>query len=409
MKSSGRLVLALSALLCGALAPLPLNAQGNPVKPASPIFQVSPPLPKAYEYPAVAAQGDGFLVIFTSEEPSAGGEEETENLSVLARRFSATGEPLGEAIQINQTPGSDEIERMSIAVDADGTALAVWQGAGDGTVEAGSRVVARRLDATGAPIGPELDIDPNGEDPQAASLGGGRFVVVWGTPRELFHQRILGRLIGASGEPEGPAFQVNSGQGWISLSSPAVAADAHGRFLVVWARGNRSFNLDLGGRFFRPDGTPEGRDFELVDVRYASAPAVAFTQDGGFLVAWTRLGRLVVSDFDRTGAPHGSTKVSEGLAGPEEEEQAMPVLAASPHGGPFVLAWSRPQAPQALGQVLSPFGDPRWGQFAFGLKRANDGLDVAITFLRDGKLVGVWERPGPGEASRIMGRLFELP
>ena len=404
MKSSGRLVFALSVLLCGALAPLPLCAQGNPVTPASPIFQVSPPSPDASEYPAVAAQGDGFLVIWTSGEPVA----DDEDIAVLARRFSATGEPLGDAIQINQTPVSDEIERLSVAVDAGGTALAVWQGAGDGTVEAGSRVVARRLDATGAPAGPEFDIDPNGEDPQAAPLGGGRFVVVWGTPRELFHQRVLGRLIGASGEPEGPTFQVNSGQGWISQSSPAVAADSHGRFLVVWARGNRSFNLDLGGRFFRPDGTPEGRDFELVGVRYASAPAVAFNQNGDFQVAWTRLGRLVVSYFDRTGAPHGSTKVSEGLAGPEEEEQAMPVLAVSPDG-PFVLAWSRPQAPQALGQVLSPFGDPRWGQFAFGLKRANDGKDIAITFLPNGKLVGVWERPGPGEASRIMGRLFELP
>lgn len=408
MKSSGRLAFALSVLLCVALAPLPMDAQGNPVRPASPIFQVSPPLPNVYEYPAVAAQGDGFLVVFTSEEPSTGEGEEAENLSVLARRFSATGEPLGEAFQINQTPGSDEIERMSIAVDADGTALVVWQGAGDGTVEAGSRVVARRIGPTGAPIGPEFDIDPNGEDPQAAALGGGRFVVVWGTPRELFHQRVLGRLIGASGDPEGPTFQVNSGQGWISQSSPAVAADSHGRFLVVWARGNRSFNLDLGGRFFRPDGTPEGRDFELVGVRYASAPAVSFTRDGNFLVAWTRLGRLVLSGFDRTGAPYGSTKVSEGLPGPEEEEQAMPVLAVSPDGR-LVLAWSRAEAPQALGQVLSPFGDPRWGQFAFGLKRANDGLDVAITFLRDGKLVGVWERPGPGEASRIMGRLFELP
>jgi hypothetical protein len=408
MKSSSRrLFFVLLAGLC-ALAPLPATAAQ--VVPDSPIFQVSPPSPNAYEYPAVAAQGDGFLVIWTSEEPGAGGEgEEAENLSVLARRFSAAGEPLGEAIQINQTPGSDEIERLSVAVDADGTALAVWQGAGDGTVEAGSRVVARRLDATGAPLGPEFEIDPNGEDPQAASLGGGRFVVVWGTPRELFHQRVLGRLIGASGDPESPAFQVNSGQGWISQSDPAVAADSHGRFLVVWARGNRTLGLDLGGRFFRPDGTPEGRDVELVGVRYASKPAVAFTPSGDILVAWTRQGRLVVSFLDRSGELRWSTKVASGLPGQDEEDLALPSLAVSSPDGRSVLAWSRAVAPQAVGQVLSPGGTPRWGEFAFGLKRSNDGKDVAVTFLRDGRLVGVWERPGPGEASRIMGRLFELP
>lgn len=409
MKSPGRLVLALSVLLAVALAPLPVSAQGARVTPASPIFQVSPPSPDVHEHPAVAAQDGGFLVVWKTEEPVADdeGEEEPEDIAILARRFSAAGEPLGEAVEINGTPVSDEAEKVSVAVDAGGTALAVWQGAGDGTVEAGSRVVGRRLDANGVPLGPEIEIEPNGEDPHVAALGGGRFAVVWGTPRELFHQRVLGRLIGASGDPEGPSFQINAGQGWISQSDPVIAADSRGRFLVVWVRGNRQFNIDLGGRFFRPDGTPEGRDFELVGVRYAAAPALAFTREGGFQVAWTRLGRLVVSSFDRSGELQGSTKVAAGLPGPEEE-QAVPALAASPDG-PLVLAWSRPEAPQAVGQVISPSGDPRWGEFAFGLRRANDGKDVAVTFLPDGRLVGVWERPGPGQASRILGRLFELP
>jgi len=67
-----------------------------------------------------------------------------------------------------------------------------------------------------------------------AWLDGGRFVVVWNAPgADLDQDGILARIYDADGNPEGPAFLVNSYEIDLQID-PEVDSDAAGNFMVVW-------------------------------------------------------------------------------------------------------------------------------------------------------------------------------
>jgi len=67
-----------------------------------------------------------------------------------------------------------------------------------------------------------------------AWLDGGRLVVVWNAPgADLDQDGILARIYDAEGNPEGPAFLVNSYEIDLQID-PEVDSDAAGNFLVVW-------------------------------------------------------------------------------------------------------------------------------------------------------------------------------
>jgi len=122
--------------------------------------------------PAVAADSSGnFVATWMSVTDEAG-------FNVRARRFDATGAPLGLDFQVNAT--SEGPHRLpDVATDAAGNFVVVWQGP-DGD---NSGVFARRYDSTGAPQSGEMQINTltagyQGR-PQVARAPAGAFMVVW--------------------------------------------------------------------------------------------------------------------------------------------------------------------------------------------------------------------------------------
>lgn len=123
----------------------------------------------------VAARGDGeFLVTWWSNLQDGSGT------GVYGRRFDAEGAPLGDEFRINSyTPGSQF--QQAVAVDERGNVLVAWtsedqDGSGEG-------IFAQHYGASGAPIGPEFQVNSWTTDdqryPAVAALGPGDFVVAW--------------------------------------------------------------------------------------------------------------------------------------------------------------------------------------------------------------------------------------
>ena len=119
---------------------------------------------------------------------------------------------------------------------------------------------------------------------QLASLGPDRFVAVWGAGQ------VVARFLDAAGAPLGEAFPLAA-----TGVLPAVAAEPSGGFVVVWQQ-----DLGLLARHFDALGHPVGGEIEL---GFGLWPSVAALPGGGFAVAWYGAGGTYVRSFFADGTP----------------------------------------------------------------------------------------------------------
>ncbi|MEM1179556.1 MAG: hypothetical protein AAGM22_14505 [Acidobacteriota bacterium] len=132
--------------------------------------------------------------------------------------------------------------------------------------------------------------------PAVATDADGDFIVVWaslgsdGTDSDGFS--IQGQRFSADGSPAGAQFQVNAYTSG-SQRSPEVSIDADGDAVVVWesdiSPGGDSSNSSIQGQRYASDGSPVASQFQV--NTYTSgpqqSPAVAVDADRDFVVTWT--------------------------------------------------------------------------------------------------------------------------
>jgi hypothetical protein len=338
-------------ILSASLLPAAATAQ---IVPASGIFPISP-TGHAELSPSLAASPDGgFLAVWRSVVGQPGSSE----IRIETRRFDADGAPLGDAGQVNLTPVSRNAVRPPLAVNGSGVALVAWQVATDPGAPVPpdfGPLAGRFLDPSGAAIGPEVEIAQRGRRPQVAALGPRRFAVVWETaPEDESRVELFARIYKVAGGAvdADPAFRVNRRRGFIFQGEPAIAADAEGRFAVVWSRTNLKSTVEIAGRLFGADGAPLGDEISIDTMRYEQQPAVAFDPKGGFTVVWNRLGAIFGARFGASGQHQGAAfAVSAGEGG------ISPAIAFDGEGR-FVVAWSRSVQPAAAGQAFDASGRP---------------------------------------------------
>lgn len=233
--------------------------------------------------PVVAADGAGnFVVTWTSYQQDGNGA------GVFAQRY-VSGVPQGE-FQVNTFTTGDQ-KGVGIAADPGGDTAVVWWSVGqDGS---GAGIVTRRFDGTGLPVLGEQPVNAftTGTQwfPAVAALGGGEFVVAWeSSGQDGSGYGIVARRLDASGVPVGSEIPVNSfttGE----QSRPAVAADPAGGFVVVWTSTGQDGSGDgVFGRSFDAAGLPQGSDFRINQQTLGGQrePAIAGDAGGGYLVTW---------------------------------------------------------------------------------------------------------------------------
>ncbi len=286
--------------------------------------------------PAVAADGAGnFVVTWTSYQQDGNGA------GVFARRYAA-GVPQGE-FQVNSFTTGDQ-KGVGIAADPGGDTAVVWWSAGqDGS---GSGILTRRFDGAGLPVLGEQLVNSftSGTQwfPTVAALGGGEFVVAWETSgQDGSGYGIVARRLDASGVPIGSEIAVNSfttGE----QSRPVVAADPAGGFVVVWTSTGQDGSGDgVFGRSFDAAGLPQGSDFRINQqtVGGQREPAIAGDASGGYLVTWQSF------DGDNDGI-YGRYLSADGVPASDEFQvnsfttnyQTRPAIAPA-GAGEFLVVW----------------------------------------------------------------------
>jgi hypothetical protein len=294
-------------------------------------FRISPFTASAQQEPSVARSASGdFVVVWATLADS----------EIFGRWFSTSGAPLGAAFPVNETQTGFQLN-PSVAAAADGSFVATWYS--EHAVPGG--VYARRFDASGTPLGPEFRVNSaafNGQIPKLAGDPSGRFVVVWASYQDGDQSGIFGRRYDAQGNPQGPEFRVNTyttgAQGW-----PEVAVQANGDFAVVWrSLGQDGNGWGIFGQRYDAAGQPLGPEFRVNAYTTGSQAEarLAFDAYGNLEVIWqhqdTGFKSVVYAQrFGRSGAPEGG---QFRVSGPFDYEANIPAVAAAANG--FVVAWS---------------------------------------------------------------------
>jgi hypothetical protein len=292
----------------------------------------------------VDSQGN-FVVVWESNG-SLG--TDTENSSIQAQRYAATGAALGSQFQVNNyTTGSQASPRVSRAPE--GGFVVVWKSLqGDYSIE------ARRYAANGAPLGGQFRVNTYTSFyqlyPAVAVDAQGNFVVAWecdGSPgSDSSYYSIQARRYSANGTPLGVQFQVNSyttGR----QDRPAVAAGGNGTFIVAWSSiaSEQSF-WSIQAQRYAANGVPLGGEFRVnsYTASHQLDPVVAAEGAGNFVLTWEGLGAsgsdtddgsIQARHYGANGIPMGTQiQVNTYTTG----WQGRPHVAADGRGN-FVFAW----------------------------------------------------------------------
>jgi len=269
----------------------PVTPKPTPWVAGSPELAVSSDTSHSKGSPVVALRADGdFVVAWT------GYNQDGDSGGIFARRFDASGSPLGGDFQVNTTTTSLQFE-PAIASDSAGNFVVAWSSVAP---DEHTDVFARRYDSTGAPLGGEFQVNGYAtgyQDGPSVAMDDSGFVVVWesrpvqgfGDPGQDGDQGgVYWRRYDSAGNALTGDVLVNTtttgGQG-----EPSVSMNTSGQTVVAWQSGGQ--DGDQTGIFaqrFDAAGGPVAGEFQVntYTTAYQSYPHVSVGQAGDFVVVW---------------------------------------------------------------------------------------------------------------------------
>lgn len=282
---------------------------------------------------------------------------EDENLGggfgIFGRRYDASGVPQAAEFQVNTYTSSWGSPRLSCA--SRGGCLVVWES----YRQDGRRfdIFARGYDASGAPRGSEFHVNTytpgDQRAPSVTSDAVGNAVVVWSSGPDGSAGGVFGQRYDASGLPRGSEFRVNT-YTTAGQPHPAVTSDAAGNFVVVWQSYSDGSGYGVFGQRYDATGVARGSEFQVntYTTSQQSSPAVASDAAGDFVVAWDSSGQdgnglgIFAQRYDASGARRGfefrvNTTTSGSQRGPSATSDTV---------GNLVVAWTDSQQERATAQ-----------------------------------------------------------
>jgi len=244
-------------------------------------FRINTYTPGNQSRPAIATDKDGDFVITWSSEQDGDGR------GVYAQLHNATGVAQGEEFRVNTYTSGDQYG-PSIAMDNDGDFVITWRSDKDGD---GYFIFAQRFNTTGMAQGPEFQVNSTPAakrwTPAVAMDSDGDFVITW--VGESGYSGIYAQRFNAQGETQGAELQVNTLE--YSQSSPSIAMDSDGDFVITWTRfvSLQDDTLEeIYAQRYNAAGVAQGSEFKVnTYTRWTQdQPSVAMDSDGDFVIAW---------------------------------------------------------------------------------------------------------------------------
>lgn len=410
------MLIAIVSATSTALAPSPLNAGTSDLQ-----FQANTYTTGNQWFGDVARGSDGRFVMTWASDGSSGSD--SSQTSVQVRRWSASGLPEGDELQVN-TYTTNQQFAPAVAIDGLGRFVVVWASLGSsGTDTSTWSIQGQRFSATGALEGPQFQVNSHTSGFQEiaeVSMGpGGEFVVTWqssgSTGNDTAGYSVQARRFTDTGTPAGPDFQVNTytfgDQGY-----PSVASGSDGRFILAWesslSDGTDTSDSSVHARVFDSNGNPVTGQFQvnIVTSYDQGRPAVGVDPTGNFIVAWQSYassgtdtsGRSIQARrYSPIGTPIGSEFQVNTYT---NYDQISPAIAADGTGG-FVITWLSEDSNSIRARRYRPDGTPDGADFQVNTYTFGFPARPSISSTPEGDFVIAFDSLGSGgddDSSRSM-------
>lgn len=320
----------------------------------------------------------------------------------------------------------------SIPAIAGGRFAVVWIDS-DNDSSKGATVRGQIFSSTGSKNGPEFLVASNHAPqhiPRITGLAFGDFVVVWTADKMIGDNSgyaIRAQIFNSNGSKTGNEILVNTTTAR-NQSSPSVAADGIGRFMVTWTDDSESGGDTSGyavrGQMFYSTGNKQGNEF-LVNTTTAGnqcTPLVAASSVGYFMVVWNDDSQ---SGGDTSGcavrgqvfSPDGTQYGSEfRINTTVSSDQQYPSVSALPSSR-FVVVWEDYSKTGGdisgfaiRGQILNRNGGRDGAEFLVNTTISQSQGNPSITALAGGSFVAVWtdysQSGGDTSGGAIRGQVF---
>ncbi|MEJ2566896.1 MAG: hypothetical protein P8141_13215 [Gammaproteobacteria bacterium] len=327
---------------------------------------------------------------------------------IYAQRYNADGTSSGRETRINTTLLNDQSSPKT-AVNADGNFIVVWENADD---NGDFNVYARRFNADGSASGGDFRVNSvvissitSETVPAVAMDSTGNFTVAWESYDDVNgDDDIYARRFDASGTPLGPEIRVNTEIANDQML-PATAMSAAGDFIVAWQSAAQDSDGSTGIYAQRYDaiGTPLGGEFRVntTTANAQTAATVAMSAAGDFIVAWQSAAQdsdgstgIYAQRYDAIGTPLGGEfRVNSEI----NNDQTTPVAAMNP-GGDLLMAWESMaqdgDGKGVYGQRYDTTGTAVGAEFRVNTTTAQTQMLPAAAINADLDMVVAWQSYG---------------
>jgi hypothetical protein len=335
--------------------------------------------------PDVDKADDGrFVVVWTDRNGDGDG------YGIFGQRYNSDASQAGSEFQVNTYQATVGYQREpAVALHSDGDFVVVWSSTQGEYVDpndpnapsAGSGIFGQRFTSAGAPFGSDFVVNSTTAysqiEPDVAADSVGGFVVVW-RDTSSYYAAIKGQRFASNGETNGTEFVVNTFTDSYK-TSPAVASDAIGNFVVVWdsfgGEGGYPQDGDSGaviGRRYNSSGSPADDEFivNTTTVNSQDSPDVGMAANGAFVVVWQSYGQDGSGEgvFAQRYDSDGSTAGTEFRVNTVTNYDQYRARVAVEPGGDFVVVW------QSYGQDSLLTGG------IFGKRYSSAGVPIGTEF-----------------------------
>ena len=360
-------------------------------------FQVNTETSYYQKSPAIAMDDSGnYVVAWNSWLQDGSG------YGVYAQMYHADGTPNGGEFQVNShTTGSQT--SASVAMNGSSGAFVItWISSGqDGS---SNGIYGQRFHADGTPDGAEFPVNTyttgNQSSPSVAMDDAGRFVVAWySDAQDGDGYGIYAQRYNVDGTPAGTEFRVNTYTADDQFA-PSVAIDDSGRFVITWyGYGQDGSGYGVFAQRYLADGTPDGTEFSIntYTANNQFRPSIAMAASGSFVITWQSYGQdgsadgIYAQRYDAAGLPAGAEFRVNTWT---SSYQAYPAVAMDDSGN-FVIAWmSFLQDGSRYGVYAQAFdsgGAPSGTEFLVNTHTDEDQYYPSIAMDAGGRFAIAWQ------------------
>jgi hypothetical protein len=351
--------------------------------------------------------------------------EDGSGLGIFARRFDATGTPLGDAFLVNTTTDGNQ-SHPAVASDASGNFFVVWQAIDqDGD---GYGIFSQRYDSDGNTAGVEFQVNTTivghqGVPSVAMNPVDGSAVIAWQGP-DADGLGIFGQRYSAAGAPEGGEFQLNA-QTALDQVSPAISMNAAGQFAVVWVSDHRAVfdptdtEKSIFVQWYDADGGSVGEEALVHSIQpefeAQEHPDVALDANGNFVVAWQSINQdgntwgVFARQFlaDKTPVQPIEFQINQTVLAPQRHSSVI-----SDAEGNFVVAWQAHKqdtsGPGVMARVYDSLAVAQTDEFLVPTWDQGPQTSPVMAMAPTGNFGIFWTGHGIERAEGVHGRIYSL-